>query len=169
MTRINVIKPIFLADQHLLPEHRELPRVFSYARAAAERGDTARPAAYTMGTGHMRFFYNKTAWLAERHRKLTIECLRRGFKVQQGSLTPLAHSEAWEPTERDIRINLERLQAKLAAPPRPDFYKRYGVTIGPDWYNIEPWRLLPVRLSSRLRFAAAENPDVVLADYVVSA
>lgn len=135
MTRVNVVHPEALTDQHLLAEHRELPRIFPLARAALERGDTSGPERYTMGAGHVRFFYTRTAWLATRHRALTAECERRGFKVRHGELVPL-ESVDWSPDDDDMAVNLERLREKLAAPPRPGFYRHCGQVVGADWYDL---------------------------------
>jgi len=136
MTRINILRAKDLTDQHLLAEHRELPRIFKQAADAYAEHRTAQlPPKYTMGTGHVRFFYDKTAWLAARHRTLSAECARRGFKVQQGELTPLAHSVPWEPTAVDLEENLKRLREKLAAPPWENFYRYCGVAVAADWYD----------------------------------
>ena len=135
MTRINTVDPKVLTDQHLLAEHRELPRIFPLARAALERGDVSGPERYTMGAGHVRFFYQRTAWLAVRHRALTAECERRGFRVQRGELVPIKGVE-WAPDDDDVVVNLERLREKLAAPPRPGFYRHCGVVVGADWYDL---------------------------------
>jgi deoxyribonuclease (pyrimidine dimer) len=135
MTRINLVDPEALTDQHLLAEHRELPRIFPLARAAMERGDLSGPDRYTMGTGHVRFFYQRTGWLVARHRALTAECVRRGFRVQVGELVPLPGCVAWEPTAADVEVNLIRLRAKMAAPPREGFYRHCGKVVGADWYG----------------------------------
>lgn len=39
MTRINLIPPAQLSDQHLLAEYRELPRIFTMAHEAALRSE----------------------------------------------------------------------------------------------------------------------------------
>lgn len=43
MTRINVIEPSRLSDQHLGAEYRELPRVFGLVRDAIARGERPTP------------------------------------------------------------------------------------------------------------------------------
>jgi deoxyribonuclease (pyrimidine dimer) len=72
MTRINVVAPRDLTDQHLLAEYRELPRVFTLAQAWLDRGKPgALPERYALGTGHVKFFYDKTDYLAKRQRLST--------------------------------------------------------------------------------------------------
>ena len=135
MTRITLVKPKRLTDAHILAEHRELPRIFPLAAKATERGDVAGPDRYTLGEGHMRFFYARTGWLVARHRALTAECMRRGFRVQQGDLVAWPGCVAWEPTEADLQVNLGRLREKLAAPPRAGFYRHCGAIVAADWYG----------------------------------
>lgn len=138
MTRINTIKPCKLTDQHLLAEHRELPRIFGQAYDAYMAGRKVQASSrYTLGKGHVVFFYDKLEWLATRHRALTLECVSRGFKVQQEPIVPPAEIQSveWEPTAADMEVNLERLRAKLAAPPRPNFYRYRGMPVPENWYD----------------------------------
>ena len=85
MTRVNPgIDPGELSDAHLLAEWREIPRVIGLAARALEReGLPLRvPAAFTLGTGHVRFFYPRTRYIARRHAALTEELLRRGYQLR---------------------------------------------------------------------------------------
>ena len=53
MTRVNTIKPYKLTDQHLLAEHRELPRIFGQAYDAYMAGRKVQASSrYTLGKGH---------------------------------------------------------------------------------------------------------------------
>lgn len=67
MTRINIIEPEMLTYEHLLAEYRELPRVFTHILKAVESGKSLKdydiPEKYTIGKGHVTFFYNKAGWL----------------------------------------------------------------------------------------------------------
>lgn len=117
MTRINCIPVEDLMDQHLLAEYREITRVSKLARDLTDYGK------YTMGTGHVKFFYNKGEYLAKRAEQLYDECLYRGFNVQYKEYIP--HPEGlnndWLPDSNDIEVNLNRINEKLKA--RPDFYR----------------------------------------------
>lgn len=77
MTRINCIPPAELTGPHLIAEYRELPRVFALVKAAIQRGETTtdrrNPPAYTLGTGHVRFFYMRLGYLAKRQASLVAE------------------------------------------------------------------------------------------------
>lgn len=70
MTRINIIEPDQLTKEHLLAEYRELPRIFTHILKAVEAGknlsDFSLPAKYTIGKGHVTFFYDKSDWLLSR-------------------------------------------------------------------------------------------------------
>ena len=80
MTRINsAISPKSLTDQHLLAELRELPRIFT---AVLNRVNTNKkfndiPSKFTLGSGHVKFFYNKCKFLDERHKSLRQEYFER--------------------------------------------------------------------------------------------
>ena len=83
MTRINVVPPGELCDQHLLAEHRELTRIPNGILSGKLKVDyDDRPSEYKLGAGHVKFFTNKLGWLFIRYLDLTAECIARGFYVQ---------------------------------------------------------------------------------------
>lgn len=129
MTRINVIPPADLTDQHLLAEYRELPRVFTLAAAAAARGDAPAPAAYTLGAGHVRFFFRRTLYLHRRQAEIIRELLDRGYALAHTAPPEPLDDGDWTPDEAAVAANLGRLREKLAAPPRPGFYTLRGVAV----------------------------------------
>lgn len=111
-----------LSRQHLVAEYRELPRVFALARKAAERGTAGAPADYTLGKGHLLFFYTRLGYLARRHAELVEEMLRRGYRP--AFVEPLARAHAdipahlwgeWTPTEQALAVNRRRLAERNAA------------------------------------------------------
>ena len=73
MTRINLVPPEELCDQHLLAEHRELTRIPN-AVAKGKYHLKGQPAEYKLGEGHVRFFFNKLAFLKKRYDALHTEC-----------------------------------------------------------------------------------------------
>jgi deoxyribonuclease (pyrimidine dimer) len=85
MTRINAgIKPIHLCNKHLLAEHREIkriPNVLSNKPHLLESIDDI-PTEFTLGKGHVRFFYDKLGYLHSRYFAIYEECKRRGFNVE---------------------------------------------------------------------------------------
>jgi deoxyribonuclease (pyrimidine dimer) len=70
MTRINAgIRPAELVDQHLLAELREIKRIPNVVKQGKAKLDGI-PERFSLGTGHVRFFYNKLGYLLRRYRSL---------------------------------------------------------------------------------------------------
>lgn len=141
MTRINLIHPATLTDKHLLAEYRELPRIFQLAYNAysrnlqmkagksgislyncAKRWEHKQPKEYTLGTGHVTFFYDKLTFLANRQKQIVAECLHRGFQIQFTDCLfeqwrdkiPAYMWKDYKPTSEAIAINLERINKRLS-------------------------------------------------------
>ena len=86
MTRINAtIPPAKLCDQHLVAEYREILRTFALARKKAEKYgkyvEEFLPEQFTLGTGHVLFFYDKLKFVHDRFNALRQEILDRGFQA----------------------------------------------------------------------------------------
>lgn len=124
MTRINTIDPKHLLDQHLFIEYREITRVARLARGP--KPGEKFPQQYTLGTGHVTFFYDKGAFLAKRIKLLYTELLVRGYNptLKDYPTHPDNLNLNWDPTPADHRANLARLQSKQLD--RPGFYKLYS-------------------------------------------
>ncbi|AGT07788.1 pyrimidine dimer DNA glycosylase/endonuclease V [Paracoccus aminophilus] len=129
MTRINCIPPEELTGPHLVAEYRELPRIFTLVRAAIARGerpsDPRNPRDYRLGAGHVRFFYPRLGYLAQRQAALVAEMLRRGYAP---GFTETAHlldgiapewCQDWEPTAPAQALNRARIAERLAKPKEP--------------------------------------------------
>lgn len=135
MTRINVISPSDLTDQHLLAEYRELPRVFTLARNAQPLNLGFIPTAYTLGSGHVRFFYPRTGFLARRQEELIRELLDRGYKLTHLSAPePVPGLDRdWTPDEAALHVNLTRLRDKLLKVGAK--YTHRGIPVGMYFYD----------------------------------
>lgn len=121
MTRINCVPVEELTDKHLLAEYRELPRVFKLAEAAYLRGDTPGqyPREYTLGKGHVKFFYTRLWWLQRRFDHLVLEMLARGFRPQYTTTPVISRLPQswwcdWKPTPAALAVNRERIAARLS-------------------------------------------------------
>ena len=117
MTRINVgINPADLTGKHLIAEHREIKRIPNCIAKGKYNMDGI-PGRFKLGTGHVKFFYNKLKYLKKRYVMLYIECLRRGYKVQNyldaWNNIPKELMGDYKPTKRDISIIKERINARL--------------------------------------------------------
>ena len=117
MTRINVgIQPAELTDQHLIAEHREIKRIPNCI-AKGRYNMEGIPDKFRLGTGHVKFFYNKLLYLKFRYANLYTECIRRGFNVQNyigaWNDVPEELMNDYKPTYIDRLIVQERIYEKL--------------------------------------------------------
>lgn len=129
MTRINCIPPAELTRQHLVAEYRELPRIFALVREAIARGerpeDRRNPREYTLGTGHVRFFYARLGYLVRRQRLLIAEMQARGYRPSFVEVEHLIEGIAvewcadWEPTDVAMAVNRARIAERLRSVPQP--------------------------------------------------
>lgn len=117
MTRINCgIEPAELTNKHLIAEHREIKRIPN----CVSRGRfnlKSIPKEFTLGKGHVAFFYNKLKYLKDRYEEIYKECKSRNFNVSY-------YGNAWDdipnqlmgnynPTDRDREIIRQRIKEKL--------------------------------------------------------
>lgn len=120
MTRINCVPVEELTGKHLVAEYRELPRVYNLAVAAYARGEDpyGYPATYRLGAGHVRFFYSRLGYVAQRHRQLIAEMKRRGYKPTYHTVLlpdlPSVWCRKWKPTEEAKACNRARLKERGA-------------------------------------------------------
>ena len=67
MTRINIVDPTELTDQHLIAEYREIFMVAGslHRTLMSKLGyvESKVPVQYTLNRGHVYFFYNKGKYL----------------------------------------------------------------------------------------------------------
>lgn len=125
MTRINCIPPEQLSRAHLVAEYRELPRIFALVRAAIARGETPtdrrNPEEYTLGRGHVRFFYPRLGYLERRQQAIIAEMIARGYNPAFRSTSHLLEGISaewcgdWQPTPQAIALNLARIAERTPA------------------------------------------------------
>ena len=116
MTRINVgILPKDLSSKHLIAEHREIKRIPNCIAKGKYNMDNM-PDEFKLGTGHVKFFYNKLLYLKNRYTKLYEECIDRGFNVQNyltaWDNVPDELMNDYTPTDNDRNIIKERILTK---------------------------------------------------------
>ena len=130
MTRINIIPPTELTDQHLIAEYREITMVpgslkrtlnskagFKYNRVSKR---------YTLNTGHVYFFYNKGKYLNKRYNELVEEMKFRGFNPDPKrkfpkEVFPEELYNDWMPTLEEQTIVRQRISEKIKM--RPNWYR----------------------------------------------
>lgn len=127
MTRINVVEPSELTNKHLMGELHEITRVYGLVRKAQERkinkynfkDKIKQPSEYTLGTGHVYFFYDKLGFITERYYALNDEAKRRNFKVNPIDKQSLvAGIQGWwfnsyTPTQKAVEINRQRIMERM--------------------------------------------------------
>lgn len=127
MTRINVVEPSELTNKHLMGELHEITRVYGLVRKAQDRkinkynfkDKIKQPSAYTMGTGHVYFFYDKLGFITERYYALNQEAVKRNFNVNPIDKEQLvAGIQQWwfgeyKPTQEAVEINRQRIAERL--------------------------------------------------------
>lgn len=137
MTRINLVPPDELMDQHLFAEFREIKMVpRSLARSIVARGldESLRriPSAFTLNAGHVSFFYDKGGYLHERFASLKIELRRRAFRFDERSaLDPDGTyrsdprlNQSYVPTPEALALVRTRIAERIDA--RPGWYRHCG-------------------------------------------
>ena len=121
MTRINAfIPPSELTDKHLLAEHREIKRIPNTVKSGKARIENI-PEQFTLGKGHVKFFYNKLLWLYFRYIRIYDECINRGFNVTNYSEAwdglPTKLNKDWQPPPGEIirvqKLLYERINLRL--------------------------------------------------------
>lgn len=117
MTRINCgIPPSELTNKHLLAEAREIKRIPNCIRKG-KYNLSNQPDKFTLGTGHVKFFYTRLLYLQKRYEEIYSECKRRGFKVTYfGSAwynLPVELMNDYTPSELDKSIILNRINERL--------------------------------------------------------
>ena len=132
MTRINIISPSELTDQHLIAEYREIFMVAgSLKRTLISKSgfvESKVPKNFTLNNGHVYFFYNKGKYLYKRYNLIINEMKSRGFKPDEKRIFPkdifIMNNlfNDWEPNQSDIKIIRKRINEKIAM--KPSWYRK---------------------------------------------
>ena len=131
MTRINLVMPAELSDQHLVAEYREIFMVGSSLQRSLKSKNWEKtlaniPKKYTLNKGHVTFFYNKGKYLYKRYELLIKEMKNRRmnpdserkFKTEQW---PDELFNDWEPEPDDYKVIRARIKEKIEM--KPDWYR----------------------------------------------
>jgi len=132
MTRINsAIKPHRLTDQHLIAELRELPRVFTSVQKRISDGKNFEdiPEKFTLGSGHVKFFYDKLSFLNNRYAELAYEYTCRYDKGWEWVINidrfPDFLCNWYSPTQFEKDILIERISKRIMESKQiPKYYRR---------------------------------------------
>lgn len=126
MTRINVLSPKHLCDQHLFAEFRELTRIPNGVRSCKLKAFYSdAPTDYALGPGHVKFFCDKNRFLLKRYVDIRRELEYRGINHQplpfEDWKIRLQELQAWGdyvPTRKAVKLNGKRIAEKMPKKPR---------------------------------------------------
>ena len=145
MTRINLVPPEELTDQHLFAEFREIKMVAPSLRRSIvsvknKYGESWEPVLlariadkFTLNAGHVTFFYNKGAFLKKRFELLRTELEKREYNFNRDATFDELGVFEWlgklwnndyTPTPAEIEISQNRITERIYE--KPQFYKYYG-------------------------------------------
>ena len=138
MTRVNLVDPKYLADQHLFAEYRELkhvPKALVRSLKTRKWADIEKeiPKEFTLGKGHVKFFWNKLQFINNRFIACKVELERRNYDISTipydimlplQSLPDGPQIKNWVPSVSEIQTSWERIQSKILM--KPEWYKYYG-------------------------------------------
>lgn len=123
MTRINVVPTSELTTKHLVAEYREITRLPKNLQVSLSRKKpfsmSEIPSAYTLGTGHVKYFYDKMLFLQRRFEDLVSEMLSRGYNPTYRDSSIFIPKDKkfyndYVPTEEAKAINRARIQERLS-------------------------------------------------------
>jgi hypothetical protein len=117
MTRINAGIPVeTLHYKHLIAEAREIIRVPNTVKSGKAVVKDI-PKEFTLGKGHVKFFYDKLLFLKNRYIQLYEECLKRGYNptnfISAWDGVPEHLMNDWIPTEECKVLLKERISQRL--------------------------------------------------------
>lgn len=131
MTRINLVDPGELHDQHLIAERREIRLCCSNIQRMlkGKKGITQDriPSQFTLDQGHILFFGDKGLYLHKRYDLLTQEMFDRGFNPDLNltfpvDIWPERLYNDWIPSERDKNIVRDRIALRISQ--KPNWYRK---------------------------------------------
>ena len=129
MTRIDIINPSELTDQHLVAEYRELFMVGSSLQRSLKSPNwdvNNIPKKFTLNKGHVMFFYDKGKYLSKRYDDLRLEMKNRGMKPDETRVFkreqwPDELYNDWTPTVEDQNIIRKRIEERILQ--KPNWYR----------------------------------------------
>jgi deoxyribonuclease (pyrimidine dimer) len=136
MTRVNMIDPTKLTDQHLNAERLELNLVVASARRSFNSKHGLRTSnKFTLNSGHVIFFHNRLGYIHRRFDILSDEMRRRGMNpvkpLMDTSWAPSSMFGDYDPNDEDFGIIKHRILQKIQM--KPTWYKYCGAPISDEF------------------------------------
>lgn len=141
MTRINLMPPQKLTDQHLLAEKKEINQLagqFLKSLKSPNFNYNKLPKTFTLGTGHVRFFYPYGEFLRKRFKLVCDELVHRKFASEA------EFKDVWKDmgpeynldyTPHEVYIDASKTRVLLRVMEKPDWYRLNRKPIKIDDYE----------------------------------
>ena len=130
MTRINIVPPSELTDQHLIAEYREITMVPGSLKRTLQSKSGFKQSRvskrYTLNAGHVYFFYDKGMYLNKRYDELIEEMKLRGFnpdpdrRFPKEVFPPELYND-WMPSLDEQKVVRQRIEEKIKM--KPNWYR----------------------------------------------
>jgi deoxyribonuclease (pyrimidine dimer) len=144
MTRINAdINPKALTDQHLMAEWREIKMVpkalkRSLKTKSVQEVLSSIPKKFCLNTGHVKHFYDKMDFLAQRYQLLTNELVDRGYNIDVNAEfdttdIPYVFFRNTSYSSADREVVKQRIMTRVGE--KPDFYRFKSKLVTPEEYQ----------------------------------
>jgi deoxyribonuclease (pyrimidine dimer) len=139
MTRINLVHPSRLADQHLFAEWREIKHIPAFLNQLLAKGKSIEeikakiPEKFCLNTGHKYFFVDKLKFLSGRFWKILAELDAREYKTFSGApweweysleKIPDEYFNDYVPDYIALELSEQRLLERIDQ--RPNWYRYKG-------------------------------------------
>jgi len=161
MTRINLINPSMLTDQHLMAEYREIKMINAALGRSKQTKTTEEilcsiPHTFCLGAGHVKFFYDKGRYLFNRYLKIRAELLYRNYKIDGlASVYPWSNHfpediyfKDWSPAEADLGLIKARIQERIDM--KPEWYRYHGKKLNPITLELLTFRNGSVNIAASI-------------------
>ena len=121
MTRINVIPAKLLLDQHLLAEKKEINQLAGQLTKSLRSINwtySTLPNEFTLGTGHVKFWYLRGGFIRQRYKEVYDECVDRKFNVKDNFNDvwlnkPSIFNRNYSPTDSAIALIKSRISDRV--------------------------------------------------------
>lgn len=122
MTRVNLVDPETLIDEHLVAEYREIKRIVNNPPK-----NNNIPTDYVLGKGHVTFFKDKLDYIRYRHKLIVVEMKRRNITVNIELDGPTTN-DLWQPNQEEIMMSATRIMDRIITMKKEPHYNKQHIT-----------------------------------------
>lgn len=144
MTRINLLHPNVLTNRHLVAEYTEIRHIPKALKRSINSvsGVYGIPLKFTLGSGHVKFFFDKGKYIVNRFESIKDEMIKRGFNLSPDKLDLDGkenfllgdYNHDYVPTDEAIWIVSQRIFERINLKPHlyPDSDRFFAYFLGLD-------------------------------------